>query len=213
MTNNLINIIFGMKVRQARLETGLTLSEFASQCELSPSYVTEIEKGRKYPRVDKIMRMAEVLRKPYDDLVSISLSPSMTYLSTTLKSVTFQRFPFEEFGLEMGDLVTLLTREPEKASALMHAVLEIGRRYDLHEEDFAGGSALLPGNPRKLLPGFRRCGPDVYRNLWPGGGTHQRSPVEPRSIRSYFARQIWLHAGYRNHHGSAIPQQVSGGLF
>ncbi|MCA9898577.1 MAG: ImmA/IrrE family metallo-endopeptidase [Ardenticatenaceae bacterium] len=136
MTNNLINIIFGMKVRQARQETGLTLSEFANQCELSPSYVTEIEKGRKYPRVDKIMRMAEVLHKPYDDLVSIALSPSMTHLSTTLKSVTFQRFPFDEFGLEMGDLVTLLTREPEKASALLHAVLEIGRRYGLVEEDF-----------------------------------------------------------------------------
>ncbi|MCA9944546.1 MAG: ImmA/IrrE family metallo-endopeptidase [Ardenticatenaceae bacterium] len=136
MTNNLINIIFGMKVRQARMETGLTLSEFANQCELSPSYVTEIEKGRKYPRVDKIMRMAEVLRKPYDDLVSITLSPSMAYLSTTLKSATFQRFPFDEFGLELGDLVTLLTREPEKASALLHAMLEIGRRYGLHEEDF-----------------------------------------------------------------------------
>lgn len=136
MTNNLINIIFGMKVRQARMETGLTLSEFASQCELSPSYVTEIEKGRKYPRVDKIMRMTEVLNKSYDDLVSISLSPSLAYLSTTLKSIAFQRFPFEEFGLEMGDLVTLLTREPEKASALLHAVLEIGRRYGLHEEDF-----------------------------------------------------------------------------
>ena len=136
MTNNLINIIFGMKVRQARLESGLTLSEFASQCELSPSYVTEIEKGRKYPRVDKIMRMVEVLNKSYDELVSITLSPSMTYLSTTLKSIAFQRFPFEEFGLEMGDLVTLLTREPEKASALLHAVLEIGRRYGLHEEDF-----------------------------------------------------------------------------
>ncbi len=136
MTNNLINIIFGMKVRQARLEAGLTLSEFATQCELSPSYVTEIEKGRKYPRVDKIMRMVEVLGKPYDDLVSIKLSHSMAHLSTTLKSVTFQRFPFEEFGLELSDLVTLLTREPEKASALLHAVLEIGRRYDLHEEDF-----------------------------------------------------------------------------
>jgi transcriptional regulator with XRE-family HTH domain len=136
MTNNLINIIFGMKLRQARMETGLTLSEFASQCELSPSYVTEIEKGRKYPRVDKIMRMAEVLQKSYDELVSITLSPSMAHLSTTLKSMTFQRFPFEEFGLELSDLVTLLTREPEKASALLHAVLEIGRRYSLHEEDF-----------------------------------------------------------------------------
>lgn len=136
MTNNLINIIFGMKIRQARLEAHLTLSEFASQCELSPSYMTEIEKGRKYPRADKIMRMAEVLDKPYDELVSITLSPSLTYLSTTLKSIAFQRFPFAEFGLEMSDLVTLLTREPEKASALLHAVLEIGSRYGVREEDF-----------------------------------------------------------------------------
>ncbi len=136
MTNSLINIIFGMKVRQARLEAELTLTEFASQCELSPSYMTEIEKGRKHPRSDKILRMAEVLNKPYDELVSITLSPSLTYLSTTLKSMAFQRFPFEEFGLEMSDLVTLLTREPEKASALLHAVLEIGSRYGVSEEDF-----------------------------------------------------------------------------
>lgn len=136
MTNTLVNIIFGMKVRQARQEANLTLTEFANQCELSPSYVTEIEKGRKHPRADKIMRMAEVLNKPYDELVSITLSPSLTYLSTTLKSLAFQRFPFDEFGLEMGDLVTLLTREPEKASALLHAVLEIGRRFGLQEEDF-----------------------------------------------------------------------------
>ena len=72
-----MNIIFGMKVRQARTEAGMTLSEFASQCELSPSYVTEIEHGRKYPRADKIMRMASVLGKDYDEMVSIKLAPSL----------------------------------------------------------------------------------------------------------------------------------------
>ncbi len=136
MTTNLINIIFGMKVRQARLETNMTLSEFAAASDLSPSYVTEIEKGRKHPRADKIMRMAETLGKSYDDLVSIRLDPSLAYLETTLSSATFQRFPFAEFGLEPGDLVTLLTRKPEKASALLHAVVEIARRYDLKEEEF-----------------------------------------------------------------------------
>lgn len=135
MSTNLVNIIFGMKVRQARTEAGLTLTEFADQCELSPSYMTEIEKGRKYPRADKIMRMAEVLGKDYDDLVSIKLAPSLTYLESTLSSAILRRFPFGEFGLEAGDLVNLLTREPVKASALLHAFLEIGRRYDLQEED------------------------------------------------------------------------------
>jgi hypothetical protein len=133
---DLINIIFGMKVRRARTEAGLTLTEFASRCELSPSYLTEIEKGRKHPRSDKIMRMAEVLGKDYDELVSIKLGFSLGHLESTLSSSILQRFPFEEFGLEAGDLVNLLTREPDKASALLHAILEIGSRYDLKEEDF-----------------------------------------------------------------------------
>lgn len=136
MSLELINIIFGMKVRQARNEAGLTLSEFAAQCDLSPSYLTEIEKGRKYPRADKIMKMAETLGKDYDDLVSIRLDPSLTYLESALSSSAVQRFPFEEFGLEPGDLVTLLTRKPDKASALVHAILELSRRYDLNEEEF-----------------------------------------------------------------------------
>ncbi|KAA3662385.1 MAG: ImmA/IrrE family metallo-endopeptidase [Chloroflexi bacterium] len=136
MSIKLVNIIFGMKVRQARTEAGMTLSEFASQCELSPSYVTEIEHGRKYPRADKIMRMAAVLGKDYDQMVSIKLAPSLSYLESTLSSSIMRRFPFEEFGLEPGDLVTPLTREPEKVSALMHAILSIGRKYDLKEEEF-----------------------------------------------------------------------------
>ncbi|HXW01510.1 MAG TPA: XRE family transcriptional regulator [Anaerolineae bacterium] len=136
MSANLVNMIFGMKVRQARQEAGLSLSEFASRCDLSPSYVTEIEKGRKYPKTDKIMKMAGVLGKSYDDLVSIKLASSLTYLETILSSPLLSQFPFEEFDLEIADLVNLFTRAPDKASALLHAVLEIGRQYDMKEEHF-----------------------------------------------------------------------------
>ena len=136
MSLDLITIIFGMKVRQARLEAGMTLTDLARESELSPSYLTEIEKGRKYPRADKIVRMAEALGKEYDDLVSIKLAPSLRYLEKTLSSTTVRRFPFEEFGLEPADALGLMTREPERASALLHAVLEIARKYDLKEEDF-----------------------------------------------------------------------------
>ncbi|MCA9958145.1 MAG: helix-turn-helix domain-containing protein, partial [Anaerolineales bacterium] len=136
MSTDLVNIIFGMKVRQARTEVNLSLSDLAKRAGLSPSYLTEIEKGRKYPRNDKIMRMASVLGKEYDDLVSIKLRPSLGYLEAALSSSILGRFPFAEFGFEREDLVNLLTREPEKASALLHAILEIARRYDLREEDF-----------------------------------------------------------------------------
>jgi len=153
MSTNLVNIIFGMKVRQARTELGLTLTEFAKQADLSASYVTEIEKGRKYPRADKIMSMAEVLGKEYDDLVSIKLEPSLKYLESTLSSSILNRFPFEEFGFEAADLVHLLTREPEKVSALLHAILEISRRYDLKDEEF--------------LRGALRSYQEIYENYFP----------------------------------------------
>lgn len=136
MNMDLVNIIFGMKVRQARMQTGMTLTEFAERCDLSPSYVTEIEKGRKYPKADKIIRMAEALDKDYDELVSIKLDRSMNYLETALTSPLLQEFPFEAFGLDLGDVVNLLTRAPAKASALLHTMLEIGRQYNLTDEHF-----------------------------------------------------------------------------
>ncbi len=153
MSQTLINIIFGMKVRQSRTDAGMTLTEFARQCELSPSYLTEIEKGRKYPRADKIMKMAEALGKSYDDLVSIRLDPSLKYLESTLSSAVIQRFPFEEFGVEPGDLINLLTRQPDKASALLHAILELIRRFDLKEEDFL----------RAALRSYQ----EIYENYFP----------------------------------------------
>ncbi|HMQ51905.1 MAG TPA: XRE family transcriptional regulator [Anaerolineae bacterium] len=134
MNTELVNVIFGMKVRQARIAANLSLSEFANRCDLSPSYITEIEKGRKHPKADKIMKMAEVLNKSYDELVSIKLSSSLTYLETMLSSPLLQQFPFEEFGLELSDLINLFTRMPNKASAFANALLEIAHQYNMKDE-------------------------------------------------------------------------------
>ncbi len=136
MNSEAINTILGMKVRQARLERGFTLSKFAERCDLSASYITEIEKGRKYPKPDKIMRMAEVLGTTYDNLVSVKLDPSQAYLESVLSSSLLQKFPFELFGLEVGDLVDLITRSPAEASALIHTLVEIARQYDMKSEHF-----------------------------------------------------------------------------
>ncbi len=136
MSADLVNIIFGMKMRQARAAAGLSLAELAQRTGLSPSYLTEIERGRKYPRNDKILALAAALGKTYDDLVSIKLQPTLRHLETALSSSLLGRFPFAEFGFATEDLLNLLTREPEKASALLHAILEMARRYDLQEEEF-----------------------------------------------------------------------------
>jgi transcriptional regulator with XRE-family HTH domain/Zn-dependent peptidase ImmA (M78 family) len=136
MSSEQVNIIFGMKVRQARIGANMTLSELAAAADLSPSYLTEIEKGRKYPRADKILRMASALGVDYDSLVSIQLDSSMTYLKSALSSPILSEFPFEEFGLNESRLFEMLTRVPAKASALLHAISEISSQYDLNYEHF-----------------------------------------------------------------------------
>ena len=136
MKTDLMNIIFGMKVRKARMDMDMSLSAFAKACALSPSYLTEIEKGRKYPKRDKILSIAEVTGKDYDELVSIRLAPSLKYLESALQSPLLSEFPFEEFGVQLGSLVDVLTTAPDKTSALISALFEIGRRYDMKEEHF-----------------------------------------------------------------------------
>jgi transcriptional regulator with XRE-family HTH domain len=136
MNTSLVNLVFGFKIKQARNEAGLSLSEFAEQSEISPSYVTEIEKGNKYPRSDKILKMAQVLEKEYDELVSIKLDPSLKHLETALSSPLVHQFPFEEFGMDLSDLIKPFTRAPVRTSSFLRSILDIGRQYDMKKDDF-----------------------------------------------------------------------------
>ena len=69
-----IRYIFGMKLRNFRHEKGYGLKELAALTGLSVSYINEIEKGKKYPKAEKIMNLADGLGGGYDDLVSISMT-------------------------------------------------------------------------------------------------------------------------------------------
>ena len=52
-------IILGLKVRQLRTDKGLSLSELNKTSGMSISYLNEIEKGKKYPRKDKLNQLAD----------------------------------------------------------------------------------------------------------------------------------------------------------
>jgi len=136
MAFNPIHIIFGLKLRQARLTKGLSVTELADRSGLSPSYITEIEKGRKYPKADKIMRLAEALGYDYDELVSLRLEPPLSFLETPLSSQLLQDFPLELFGVDPSTIIEVLTRSPAEMSALVKALQDIARGYAIREEHF-----------------------------------------------------------------------------
>src|SRR5690606_35313170 len=190
MAFNPIHIIFGLKLRQARLSKGLSVTELAERSQLSPSYITEIEKGRKYPKADKILRLAEALGYDYDELVSLRLEPPLSFLETPLSSQLLQDFPLELFGVDPSTIIEVLTRSPAEMSALVKALQDIARGYAIREEHF-------------YLAALRSY-QEYHQNYFPGleeaaqryaaeEGVGQRAPIAEDALR----RVLQDRFGYR----------------
>ena len=127
-------VIFGMKLRQYREQAGLSLTDLSARTKLSTSYLTEIEHGKKYPKAEKIARMAEVLGCNYDDLVSIRLNEELSPLANFLGSPVLHNFPYHLFGISPAQVIELLTRQPAEASSLVNALLGIAEQYNIGVE-------------------------------------------------------------------------------
>ncbi|MCK6622456.1 MAG: helix-turn-helix domain-containing protein [Calditrichaceae bacterium] len=129
-----LRFIMGFKLKRFRLEKGLSLSELAEKTNLSVSYLSEIEKGKKYPKPEKILQLAQSLGVPFDDLVSLQVSREADLLPVILSSPVIKEFPFRMYGVSPQDLLALITGDTEKAGALIRTFLEIGRDYDMRVE-------------------------------------------------------------------------------
>ena len=129
-----LRFILGLKLRKHRQERRLSLSELAARSGLSISYLSEIESGRKHPKPEKLIRLAEALGVPYDDLVSLQVAGELDPLKTFLGSEFVREFPFELFGISPEDLFSLVADTPAKSAALFETFLEIGRTYGVQVE-------------------------------------------------------------------------------
>jgi transcriptional regulator with XRE-family HTH domain len=135
-----VPLIFGMKLKKFREARGMSLTDFATRCELSPSYVNEIERGKKYPKSEKIVKMAEALGRNYDELVSLKLSDDLAPLEMFLSSPILRDFPFHFFGIALTDLIDLMTHSPSEASALVEAMVDIANNHQVSVEHLFRGA-------------------------------------------------------------------------
>ncbi|MEM6347279.1 MAG: helix-turn-helix domain-containing protein [Bacteroidota bacterium] len=131
-----IRLIFGLKVRQLRRQKGLSFAELSKKSGLSVSYLNEIEKGKKYPKTDKIIDLADALGVSYDQLVSLKLSKKLAPISELLSSGFLESLPLELFGLETSTLLELISTAPTKINAFISSILKIARSYEMKRENF-----------------------------------------------------------------------------
>lgn len=129
-------IIFGLKVKQLRMDKGLSFSELSTRTGMSLSYLNEIEKGKKFPKMDKIKMLATALGIDDSELISMELSGTFTPVGELLRSNFLNELPLDLFGIELSKVVEIIANAPVRVSAFISTLVEISRNYALGEENF-----------------------------------------------------------------------------
>lgn len=131
-----VKLIFGLKVHYLRQQQGLSYQQLSEITGLAISYLHNIEKGKKYPKADKIITLARALNTDYNYLVSLDADKRLKPIVDLLHSDFLKIFPLELFGINMPKLVELLSATPDKVNAFISTVIKIVRNYHLQGEDF-----------------------------------------------------------------------------
>lgn len=130
-----IKLIFGLKLRQLRTSKKLSQSELSEKSGLSVSYLNEIEKGKKYPKAEKVVTLAAALDVPYDRMVSIKLDKQLAPVGEILNTRLLDELPLELFGIDKGKLIEIITNAPLKVSAFISTIAQIANTYNLTQEN------------------------------------------------------------------------------
>lgn len=133
-------ILFGLKVKQLRQSRGLSFADLSQASHLSVSYLNEIEKGKKYPKEEKLKALAEALGVSYTHLASAELSKSLAPVGELLQSNFLNELPLDLFGIELSKVVEIIAGAPVRVGAFISTLLELSRNYSLKEENFYFGA-------------------------------------------------------------------------
>ena len=129
-------IIFGLKVKQLRQALGLSFAELSAASGMSLSYLNEIEKGKKFPKPDKVGSLAAALGTSTAELTNGELGRNLAPVTQLLQSNFLNELPLELFGIELSKVAELIASAPVRVGAFISTLLEISRSYALREENF-----------------------------------------------------------------------------
>ena len=136
MEEDYIKLIFGLKLKQIRTDKNLSLFGLSKISGLSKSYLNEIEKGKKYPKTDKIVILSEKLDVPYDQMVSLKLDKNLAPIGELLQSKILKEIPLELFGIKESHLIDIVANAPAKVNAFISTIIEIAQHYNFSRESF-----------------------------------------------------------------------------
>jgi len=129
-------IILGLKVRQLRQQKNITFKELKEQTGMSVSYLNEIERGKKYPKDDKIKLLADALGEEAAVLISSDLEGNLIPIGELLQSNFLNELPLDMFGIELMKVVEIIATAPAKIGAFISTLVELSRNHAVGEANF-----------------------------------------------------------------------------
>ncbi len=133
-------ILFGLKLKQLRQKKNLSFAELAAETGMSISYLNEIEKGKKFPKEEKLDKLAAALDVSTTQLLRNELDNSLAPVEELLKSNFLHELPLDMFGIDISKVAELIADAPTRVGAFITTLIELARSYALREENFYFGA-------------------------------------------------------------------------
>ena len=97
----------GTRIQEIRKAKKLTQEQLAEMVDLSPSYISAVERGAKTPKLETLIELANTLGASADDLlgdvVNASIKSSASELSERIENLPKER---QRVSLEIGRILT-----------------------------------------------------------------------------------------------------------
>ncbi len=165
---------------------GFSLKDLSQESGLSHSYLNEIEKGKKYPKLEKLQKLADALGVAVDELVSAKMGRQLHPLLSFLESDLATSLPLSAFGIGEQDVYDLMSHSPEKFTSFLMTVSELAKSFDVSVDDLnkAALRAYLEVN-NNHFPYLEELGSTMGRQL-----RNDITELNPLQTYQYFKKKL-----------------------
>jgi transcriptional regulator with XRE-family HTH domain/Zn-dependent peptidase ImmA (M78 family) len=144
-------IIFGLKLKHLRQKKKLSFEKFSEATGISVSYLNEMEKGKKYPKEDKLDSIAKVLEISTKELTSLDLGKNLSPISDLLNSNFLNELPLNLFDIDLAKVVEIIANAPAKVGAFISTLVEKSVSDFVEKQHLPKGGMLKASQLAKLL--------------------------------------------------------------
>ena len=86
----------GARIKEARERAGLTQEDLAAELEMSPTHISVLERGRKAPKLETLVKIANTLHVSTDMLLQDVVSSTSDGLASELSSAISKLHPKDQ---------------------------------------------------------------------------------------------------------------------